>query len=71
MWIKSDDRKTANDIFLGITNISAAIFMCFKRMNNFIYMGNTLPWITYNNLRAWGNRSYWPQKHNRYISRSG
>ena len=27
MGIKSDDRKTANDMFLGITNISATIFM--------------------------------------------
>ena len=34
MWIKSDDRKTANDMFLGITNISATIFMCFKRIEN-------------------------------------
>ena len=70
MWINSDDRKTQ-----GITNISATIFMCFKLLENFIYMDSTLPWVTYNNLRAnktsWGNRSYWLQKHNRYITRSG
>ena len=29
MLIKSDDRLTANDMFPGITNISATIFMCF------------------------------------------
>ena len=52
MWIKSDDHKTANDMFLGITNISANIFMCFKRIENFTYKANTLPWVTYNNLRA-------------------
>ena len=62
MRIKRDDRKTANDMFLGITNISATIFMCFKRIENFIYKANILPWVTYNNLRAnktsWGNRNY-------------
>ena len=25
MWIKSDDHKTANDMFMGIKNISATI----------------------------------------------
>ena len=40
MWIKSDDRKTANDMFLGITNIFASISMCFKRLENFIYKIN-------------------------------
>ena len=25
MWIKSDDHKTANDMFLGIKNTSATI----------------------------------------------
>ena len=30
MWTKSDDGKTANYMFLGIKNISASIFMCFK-----------------------------------------
>ena len=34
--IKSDDRKTANDMFLGITSISATIFMCFGRLKNYI-----------------------------------
>ena len=53
MWIKSDERKTANDMFLGITNISATFFMCFKRIKNFIYKANTLPWVTYNNLKAY------------------
>ena len=31
--------------------------MCFKRIKNFIYMDNTLPWVTYNNLRA--NKTSW------------
>ena len=70
--IKSDNRKTADDMILGITNISATIFMCFKRLENFIYKTNILTWATYNNLwinkTSWGNRNYWPQKHNRYIS---
>ena len=26
--------------------------MCFKRIKYFLYMDNTLPWVTYNNLRA-------------------
>ena len=48
---------TATDMFLGITNSSATIFMCFKRIENFIYKANTLPWVTYNNLRA--NKTSW------------
>ena len=75
MWIKSDDRKTQMTFFLWITNISATIFMCFKRKKDLTYMDNTLPWVTYNNLRvnktSWGNRNYWPQKRSRYITRSG
>ena len=34
MGIKSDARKTAKDRLLGITNISATIFMCFERLEN-------------------------------------
>ena len=44
MSIKSDDRKTANDMFLGITNISATISMCF--IEDIQIFGMNMPFIS-------------------------
>ena len=68
MRIKSDAHKTAFDMFLGITNISATIFMCFGRLENSKYKTHILHWAAYNSIRvnktSWGNRNNWPEKHN-------
>ena len=72
MRSKSNAPKTANDKFLGTTNIAATHFIFFEQIAKFKYKIHSLHWVTYYNIQAnklsLGNKNYWPKKTKHYTN---